>query len=87
MAVINLAEGEEEVINVSVGFRPTRVIFSADSTEDYVITEDGVSILELADVTEGYVAPTVAVSQNPFVEGIQSIPAPDSTVVMDYFRQ
>ena len=69
LAVIRLDEGEEEVINVSVGFRPRRVIFSEDDRFAYVITEDGVSTVDLDAAVEGYVAPTVPVTLNPFEEG------------------
>jgi DNA-binding beta-propeller fold protein YncE len=77
VSVIRLAENQEEVLNVSVGFRPRAVTFAPDESAAYVITEDGVSILDLAGATGGFIAPTVPVSANPFVEGI-----PDEVVVM-----
>jgi len=81
MAVIRLTEGEEEVINVSVGFRPRRVIFSDDDRFAYVITEDGISVVDLDAAVEGYVAPTVPVTFDPFEEGrpAEVIVSPDGT--------
>jgi len=76
VALIRLVEGEEAFYGVSVGFRPSEVIFSADESAAYVITEDGVSILDLNDVEDGFVAPTVPVRVDPFTEAI-----PDEVVL------
>lgn len=48
VSVVNLAVGGETVRGVSVGFRPRTVQFSRDSRRAFVITEDGVSVIDLA---------------------------------------
>ncbi|KAF0168777.1 MAG: hypothetical protein FD160_3980, partial [Caulobacteraceae bacterium] len=50
VTVIALAAGNDHAVDMTVGFRPRAVMFSADSTEAYVVNEDGVSILDFADV-------------------------------------
>lgn len=57
VTVINLKEGEEAVRGVSVGFRPRAVSFSTDSQRAYVVTEDGISVIDLAASDAG---PTIA---------------------------
>jgi hypothetical protein len=53
VTVIALADGNDQTVDMTVGFRPRAVMFSADSTKAYVVTEDGVSILDFADVDAG----------------------------------
>jgi dipeptidyl aminopeptidase/acylaminoacyl peptidase len=69
MAVIDLTEGDERVVHVSVGFRPRNVVFTADERVALVITEDGISIIDLREADEGFVARTVPVSLDPLTEG------------------
>lgn len=57
VSVINLTPGQESVRGVSVGFRPRAVRFSLDSKRAYVVTEDGVSVIDLAATDNG---PTIA---------------------------
>jgi hypothetical protein len=57
VSVLRLVEGEESARGVSVGFRPRGVQFSADGARAFVITEDGVSIIDLAATDE---APKIA---------------------------
>lgn len=75
VTIIDLTPGSESVVNVSVGFRPRQVHFAPDESAAYVITEDGVSILDLQG-TVGFFAPTVAMTDNPLVDG-----DPDEVVV------
>ena len=76
VSIIRLSPGAEEVINVSVGFKPREVQFAPDDSQAWVITEDGVSILDLAQATAGYLALTVPLTADPFGEG-----DPDEVVV------
>lgn len=58
VTVLNLATpGKESARGVSVGFRPRSVQFSRDSQSAFVVTEDGISILDLAAADTG---PTIA---------------------------
>lgn len=53
VSVLSLTEGEEAARGVSVGFRPRGVQFSADGASAFVVTEDGISIIDLAATDEG----------------------------------
>jgi hypothetical protein len=57
VSVLALVEGKETARGVSVGFRPRAVQFSADGARAFVVTEDGISIIDLAATDEG---PTIA---------------------------
>jgi DNA-binding beta-propeller fold protein YncE len=51
VTVVRLAPGGEIAVNLTVGFRPREVEFDAPGNRAYVITEDGVSVIELALAT------------------------------------
>lgn len=57
VSVLNLAAGKEASRGVSVGYRPRAVQFSRDGQRAFVITEDGISVIDLA-VTDD--RPTIA---------------------------
>lgn len=57
LTVVDLTPGSERTRRVSVGFRPRGVAFSRDAKKAFVITEDGVSILDFAELAQG---PTIA---------------------------
>ncbi|NVB77221.1 MAG: hypothetical protein HOV81_02395 [Kofleriaceae bacterium] len=57
VTVLSLAQGNERAVNLTVGFRPREVQFDAAGNHAYVITEDGVSVIDLAVATMG--APTI----------------------------
>jgi len=75
VTIIDLTPGSESVVNVSVGFRPREVHFAPDESAAYVITEDGVSILDLGG-SVGFFAPTVPMTLDPLGEG-----EPDEVVI------
>lgn len=52
VSVLSLVEGKEAARGVSVGFRPRGVQFSADGARAFVVTEDGISIIDLAATDE-----------------------------------
>lgn len=52
VAVVALAPGHEKAVTLTVGFRPRAVTFDAAGTRAYVITKDGVSVIDLVDATE-----------------------------------
>lgn len=62
LSVVLLDEGDDRAIGMTVGFRPRAVHFNADSTRAYVVTEDGVSILDIAEIKAkgSHIARTVA---------------------------
>jgi hypothetical protein len=53
VTVVRLVAGQESSRGVSVGFRPRAVQFSADGKRAFVVTEDGVSIVDLDAAVEG----------------------------------
>lgn len=50
ISVLFLDRGDEKSVAMTVGFRPSAVSFSDDGTRAFVVTEDGVSVLDLAEV-------------------------------------
>ncbi|MET0341486.1 MAG: hypothetical protein ABW252_10835 [Polyangiales bacterium] len=72
VTVIDLARGAERAHRVSVGFRPRGVQFSADGARAFVITEDGISIVDFAALSTG---PTIArlVGLGDVAGGAQSV--------------
>jgi hypothetical protein len=62
--VIALAPGREKAVALTVGFRPRSVAFDAAGTRAYVITQDGVSVIDLAFATEHEprIVPPIAVA-------------------------
>ena len=44
------AAGKDEAVSMTVGFRPRDVFFADDSKHAYVVTEDGVSVLDFAAI-------------------------------------
>ena len=47
VTVLNLSPGVERAVDLTVGFRPRDVQFDAAGTRGYVITQDGVSVIDL----------------------------------------
>jgi hypothetical protein len=45
-----VAEGEPIAIGMTVGFRPRDVFFASDSSQAYVVTDDGMSVLDFATI-------------------------------------
>ena len=64
VTVIALAPGAEKAVNLTVGFRPRNVQFDAAGTRGYVVTQDGVSVIDLAYATghEPAIVPPIAVA-------------------------
>jgi DNA-binding beta-propeller fold protein YncE len=61
---------EPVAVDLTVGFRPRAVSFDQSGSRAYVVTEDGVSVIELAAATDGsptIVAP-IAVTTDPFAD-------------------
>jgi DNA-binding beta-propeller fold protein YncE len=52
VTVVALAPGSEKAVNLTVGFRPRNVQFDAAGNRAYVVTEDGVSVIDLAYATD-----------------------------------
>lgn len=50
VTVVTLDEAGDTSTNMSVGFRPSQVAFSDDGARAFVVTEDGVSLLDFAAI-------------------------------------
>ena len=51
VSVLVLGEGDNDrAVNMTVGFRPRALFFSADNQRAFVVTEDGVSVLDFAAI-------------------------------------
>lgn len=66
--LIRTEDGEEAVFNVAVGFRVLDIRFDETSEHAFVLTEDGVSVLELARIDRDTSAPPRAVSDDPLAD-------------------
>ena len=75
VTVVALTAGAEKAVNLTVGFRPRNVQFDASGGRAYVVTEDGVSVIDLAYATEN--EPSI-VPPIPVVDA--SVPASDVEV-------
>ncbi|HWA75598.1 MAG TPA: hypothetical protein VG937_24855 [Polyangiaceae bacterium] len=65
ITLLSLArEGDERVVPLSVGVRPSRFGFDADERHLYVVSEEGISVIELGD--EPTVTGLLDVSENSF---------------------
>jgi DNA-binding beta-propeller fold protein YncE len=83
VTLIRLDEAGDTTLNVSVGFRPSRVIFQPDSSAAYLVTEDGVSILRFAELTGPTIVPTVSVGDDPFGQLSRDVSiTPDGTYAL-----
>ncbi len=67
VSVLSLEPGQQSHVDLTVGFRPRDVEFDATAQHAYVITETGVSIIDLAAVTHGSptIIPPINVSDSP----------------------
>jgi hypothetical protein len=59
VSVVGLGTGcdADKVASVSVGYNPTTVVFSSDSTAAFVVTDDGISELRFANINGPSIAP------------------------------
>ncbi len=67
VSVLALEPGFQREVDLTVGFRPRAVEFDSTGDHAYVITETGVSIIDLAAVTQGSptIVPPVPVTDDP----------------------
>lgn len=70
VTIIDLEPGEEQAVDLTVGFRPGEVEFDADGTRAYVITQDGISVIDLEQATTDgpSIVPPIAVTDDPFTD-------------------
>jgi hypothetical protein len=75
VTAIALSPGSETAVDLTVGFQPSAVEFDAAGSRAFVITQDGISVVSLADATSNpsTIVPPIAVA-DPMV-------SPDQLVV------
>ncbi len=79
VTVLTLREGDTRATDMTVGYRPSSVHFDADSEHAYVVTENGVSVLDLAAVDE---QGSGQASTVPLGDGVDD-PGSDVSVTLD----
>jgi YVTN family beta-propeller protein len=52
VTVLSLSSGGDTYNDMSIGYHPSRVFFSSDSARAFIVTDDGVSILDFAAIDE-----------------------------------
>ena len=65
VTVIDLTEGSESSLRLTVGYRPTRIAFSDDESNVYAVTEPGVSVIVLDETFGPRVDRLIEVSDDP----------------------
>ncbi|GAB4560948.1 MAG: hypothetical protein Tsb0020_08080 [Haliangiales bacterium] len=92
VTVIRLTSGQAQAVDLTVGFRPRAVEFDRDSARAYVITEDGVSVIDLAAATDAgpsIIAPipvTDDVLADPAAVEVAIVPTGERAVVREAER-
>ena len=64
LSVLDIQGDSPKSIRVSVGFRPSSVVFHETLPVAYIVTDDGVSILDLDKAKEGTITPVVPLSDD-----------------------
>ncbi len=79
VTVVSLAAGNDSATGMTVGFSPRDVAFAADGSAAYVVTDDGISVLDFARIEKEGTGIARLVSLGPSVDqkGIQVAVTPD----------
>src|SRR5690606_28482286 len=79
LSVVLLDEEGDRSVGMTVGFRPSAVHFSDDSARAFVVTEDGVSILDFDKIGDegSHIARTVALGLATQAEALDVSITPD----------
>ncbi len=68
VSLITLEKGKEKAVTLTVGFKPSEVLFSKDSSRAFVVAEKVVSIIDPAKATKSAIMPTVPMLTDPIKE-------------------
>lgn len=70
VTILSLVPGQFGAVDLTVGFRPREVEFDEGGTHAFVITEEGVSVIDLAQATQSgpTIIPPIAVTSDPFAD-------------------
>jgi DNA-binding beta-propeller fold protein YncE len=64
VSLVTLAESNDKAFSVTVGFKPSAVVFSNDGKAAFVVTSDGISELRFADLQGPAIAPLVRIGSS-----------------------
>lgn len=65
VTVLDLTEGAETTTRLAVGFRPVTVSYSSDDSTAFAVSQDGISVIDLAGAGGPTSAKLVEISDNP----------------------
>ncbi len=68
VTLLRLTPGQELAVNLTVGFRPAEVQFDSGSRFAFVVTEQGISTIELATIQKPAIVPLVPLLKDPLKE-------------------
>jgi len=68
ISVIHAVEGAPQVYHMSVGMHPVEVLFNEDSTRAFVITEEGISVIDLTDLPGIGIPPQITMFNSALVD-------------------
>lgn len=68
VTILSIVPGQFAAVDLTVGFRPREVEFDDAGTRAYVITDDGISVIDLAGAVQGgpAIAAPLPVTDDPF---------------------
>lgn len=64
VAVVSLKDGEPNMVMVSIGFHPTAVYFHESMPRAHLVTDDGISVIDLDEAQNGDISTIVPVSDD-----------------------
>lgn len=84
LSVVLLEQGKDHSVGMTVGFRPSAVHFSADSKRAFVVTEDGISILDFEDIRDkgSHIATTIPLAKATEAEATDVSITPDGSYAL-----
>ena len=68
VTLLRLVAGQEQAVDLSVGFNPREVQFAADGSRAYVVTDHGVSTLDLTKKLEPSIVPAIPLVRDLLTE-------------------
>ena len=68
VSLVTLAQSNDRAFSITVGFKPSAVVFSNDGKAAFVVTSDGISELRFADLQGPAIAPLVRIVSSPATE-------------------
>jgi YVTN family beta-propeller protein len=84
LSVVLLEDDNDRSVGMTVGFRPSAVHFSADSKRAFVVTEDGISILDFEAIRDkgSHIATTIPLAKTTEAEATDVSITPDGTYAL-----